>query len=666
MQKIIAAIILTLIITNIVTANKEVTAQLNNIYLEYSRGDFINAEQNLHNLIVNSIPKTRYFYLTELGDLYLDKLEDYHKAESIYTQILVAYPKEKNLSDIYYRLGITYEKMENFLKAAQMYEMVATKYHNAQYAPDALDAIERCFKKNYQDVVAKIDAYPITRIEFDDRLALAPGNYDTYEKKQQLLNDMINERVMNQEARKRGYDQMLDFKDRIADTRKNAMFQNWYQREVINKININDKQKKQYYAKNKQEFITPEQASAREILVLTKPEADSVYQYLLANPTQFESIAQVKSIAPSKSNGGNLGLFRRGTYPEEIENVIFKLKPGVISMPVYSESKGGYAILQLEELRPRKERAYKEVTSDIENRLRAQTVDETFKTKTEAFRKASQVTVIDSALKLNLDVVAMIDNEMITQNSIADYISRIPPFYRSEFETPEGKKRILDQIILEKTWLRQLEKEKYWLLNAVFSIIEENKRSNLINNLRKAEVTDKVFVAEEDEKAVYKKNLADYKVPKQIRVREISLSTDSAARAIRKAIVSANLPFDSLAREHSIAPTKRMGGDIGFFSLGTKSKLIEDAALKLKVGQVSSVLKQNDSTYTIIKLEEIKPAYTKTFDEVKPTIQRKLRQEKDQQRYQSFLNEIRSQYTIENYLVDDIPIEQIPNELENK
>jgi peptidyl-prolyl cis-trans isomerase C len=667
MQKIVATLILTLIVINTVTANKEVTQQLNNIFIHYDRADYIAAEQDLVNLIQSSNPKTQYFYLIELGDLYLDKFNDYSKAESIYNLLVDLYPKDKNLSDIYYRIGITSEKQENFLKAAQMYEMVATKYRNARFATDALDAIERCFKKNYQDVVAKIDEYPITRIEFDDRISLTPSMYETPESRQKLLNDMINDRLIYEEALRRELNKTEDFKKTITDIRKNSMFQNWYQQEVINKLKITDKEKKKYYSKNKKEFVIPEQASAREILVLTKVEADSVYQLLITNQVPFESLAQEISLSPSKSSGGNLGLFRRGTHPEEIENAIFKSKANTILAPVYSETKGGYVILKVEEIQPRKERSYKEVAAEIENRLRGQMVEETFKNKTDAFRNACQVIVFETAFTENLDTVALINNNPMTQSDITEYISRIPPFYRSEFETPEGKMRILDQLILENTWLHQLEKEKYWLLNTVFSQVEESKKNNLISSLRRLEVSEKVFVSDDDISKLYKNNIADYKVPKQMRIREITLPTRELANDIRKLIVTDKLPFDSLAREHSIAPTQRMGGDLGYFSPGTKSKDIEDAAAKLKTGQVSSVIKQSDSAYTFIKLEDVKAAYTKPLDEVKPTLQRKLHAEKEQERFNLFINEIKNQYQIEKFLTEEpVPIEQNEEQLKQE
>jgi peptidyl-prolyl cis-trans isomerase C len=663
MRKTLATIILILSIISIVKATSPADVELKNIYNLYNKEDYTTAEQKLQALVTTENTKLQYPYLLELGDFYLDKLNNYAAVESIYKLITEKYPKQKDIADVYYRLGVTYEKEEQFLEAAQMYEMVATKYRKSQYATDALDAIERCFKKNYQDVVAKIDGYPITRIEFDDRISQAPASYDTYDKKMQLLNDMINDRLMYLEAINQGLNQQADYKTRIADIRKNSMFQAWYQREVVNQVKITESDKKKYYSKHKSEFIIPEQASAREILVKTKPEADSLYYLITTMNLPFDSIAQETSLAPTKSAGGDLGYFRRGTHPEELENVVFKLKPKMVSAPFYSPTKNGYMIVKLEDYKPKKVRTYKEAASEIENRIRGERIDKTFKDKTDAFRKACTIVVDDSAIAQNRDTVAVIDGEPLLQQQINDYIARIPPFYRTEFETPEGKMRILDQLILENTWLKQLEKEKYWLLNAVFSQVEESKKNILIGDVRKMEVNDKAIVLDEDIQKYYKKNIAEYKMPKQVRAREITVDNEMTANTVREMALHSKITFDSLAREYSISPTKQMGGDMGFFSAGTKPKDIEQAAFKLNAGQISKVIKQNDSAYTIIKVEEVKDAYTKPLDDVKSAIQRKLRQDKDQELFKEFTSNLYKAHQVETYLVDETPKPEPPKEI---
>ncbi len=652
-------------LTSLAFAKSNIKSRVDELALLYIQGAFNQAEQKIIEALENAPPTEKPYYLLELGDLYFDKLNDYLRAESIYNILLATQPKGIPPADIYYRLGLVYEKQENFLKAAQMLEQVAVRYHKSPWAQDALDAIERCFKKNYQELVAKVDEYPITRIEFEDRMALAPGNYESFDRKNELLDEMINERILFCEALRRNYHQITAFKDQIAETRKNSLLQNWYQQEIINKVKITEKEKKNYYRKHKKtEFIIPEEVRAKEIVVADKNLADSLYQVLQAAPGEyFDTIALNYSISPTKKNYGDLGYFRKGIYPQEIEKVAFKLKPQLLSTPIYSQDKGGYVILKVLDHRPQIIRSYKEAASEIEYRLRSEKIEKTFKEKTDNFKKLYKIQTIDNAFSENLDTVAYIDQIPITQTEVTTYLNRIPPFYRSEFETPEGKKRILDQIILEKTWLMELEKIKFWLKNNVFQQVEESKRATLVNLIRKNEVEAKIIITEEDLQQEYQKNISEYKVPKQYRAREVVIASESLAQEIYKEATAGKVPFDSLARTFSRAVSKNAGGDMGFFTAGTKPKEIEAALSKLKPGMVSKPIKQNDTTFVILKLEEVKEPYVKKFDDVKAIIQRKLRQRLDQERYQTFISEIRKNYRIEKYLK---PEAEVKTEEENR
>ncbi|MEO0072610.1 MAG: peptidylprolyl isomerase [candidate division WOR-3 bacterium] len=652
-------------LTSLAFAKSNIKSRVDELALLYIQGAFNQAEQKIIEALENAPPTEKPYYLLELGDLYFDKLNDYLRAESIYNILLTTQPKGIPPADIYYRLGLVYEKQENFLKAAQMLEQVAVRYHKSPWAQDALDAIERCFKKNYQELVAKVDEYPITRIEFEDRMALAPGNYESFDRKNELLDEMINERILFCEALRRNYHQITAFKDQIAETRKNSLLQNWYQQEIINKVKITEKEKKNYYRKHKKtEFIIPEEVRAKEIVVADKNLADSLYQVLQAAPGEyFDTIALNYSISLTKKNYGDLGYFRKGIYPQEIEKVAFKLKPQLLSTPIYSQDKGGYVILKVLDHRPQIIRSYKEAASEIEYRLRSEKIEKTFKEKTDNFKKLYKIQTIDNAFSENLDTVAYIDQIPITKTEITTYLNRIPPFYRSEFETPEGKKRILDQIILEKTWLMELEKIKFWLKNNVFQQVEESKRATLVNLIRKNEVEAKIIITEEDLQQEYQKNISEYKVPKQYRAREVVIASESLAQEIYKEATAGKVPFDSLARTFSRAVSKNAGGDMGFFTAGTKPKEIEAALSKLKPGMVSKPIKQNDTTFVILKLEEVKEPYVKKFDDVKAIIQRKLRQRLDQERYQTFISEIRKNYRIEKYLK---PEAEVKTEEENR
>ncbi|MDR4395571.1 peptidylprolyl isomerase, partial [Bacillus paranthracis] len=107
----------------------------------------------------------------------------------------------------------------------------------------------------------------------------------------------------------------------------------------------------------------------------------------------------------------------------------------------------------------------------------------------------------------------------------------------------------------------------------------------------------------------------------EIRVSHILVSDETLAKDIKSKIDSGE-DFGSLAKEFSqdIA-TKEKGGDIGYFKEGDMVQAFQDAARKLKVGEVSQPVK-TDFGYHVIKLLDEKKL--PSFEQMKPQLQSEL------------------------------------------
>ncbi|MBW1723360.1 MAG: SurA N-terminal domain-containing protein [Deltaproteobacteria bacterium] len=141
---------------------------------------------------------------------------------------------------------------------------------------------------------------------------------------------------------------------------------------------------------------------------------------------------------------------------------------------------------------------------------------------------------------------------------------------------------------------------------------------------------DQITVSDQQIKDYYYDNIERYKVKKQIRARHILFKLDEnapedkvkeikakAAKILERAKKGED--FAALARKFSEGPTKDKGGDLGYFSKGEMLKPFEEAAFKLKKGEISGLVRTSFG-FHIIKVEDIREPRTKKLEEVRQEI----------------------------------------------
>ncbi len=534
-------LILILVAIALGASQKQPLPLLDTVYLYYANQEYTQAYSRLEQLGKEKLsPSQRFLYLLEVADYYLDKARDYARAESLYQQIINEYPKHSRMPDVLYRLALAQELQEKFMEAAKNYEQVATRYFKSPYGQDALDAIERCFRKNYQERVAYVNNYPITRIELDDRISRNPAAYESFAKKLALLDTMIDNRLLYEAALRSDIVNNPEIIQNLTDTRNRMMFQLWYDINVTKKAEPKEKELRAIYKKNRTKYTTPEKVHAFQLVVTSKPLADSLYAALIKDTTKWDSLVKLYSIAPDRERGGDMGVFARGVYPREIENTAFRLKQGEISPPV--TLKDTYYIIKVTSKEPSKLRPYEEVKNQIAVELRQERTNQLYEQEIARLKKTANLIQDTLAIEQDKETLAVVNGVPITQERLQARLNSIPPFFRAQFETPEGKRRILDQLIVEKLLLRECEKEKYWLANRV---VDQwlNRRANLfIDAYRRSQTTGKVQLDSATLMAEYQASIKDFKEPTRVRCREMVARTRAKAEQLRNWALAGRIP----------------------------------------------------------------------------------------------------------------------------
>jgi peptidyl-prolyl cis-trans isomerase C len=91
-------------------------------------------------------------------------------------------------------------------------------------------------------------------------------------------------------------------------------------------------------------------------------------------------------------------------------------------------------------------------------------------------------------------------------------------------------------------------------------------------------------------------------MPNEIHYAHILVKTEKEAQAVAQKLQRGE-KFANVAREISLCPSRKRGGDLGTFGRGKMVKEFEQAAFALQKGQVSPIVKTKFGYHIIRRLE---------------------------------------------------------------
>ncbi|MEG9435667.1 peptidylprolyl isomerase [Edaphobacter sp. HDX4] len=247
-----------------------------------------------------------------------------------------------------------------------------------------------------EDVIARVNDRIISRSDMerseqqlaaeDQQNQVSPE--EAAERQKNLLRDMIDQQLLLSRAKELGLNadaevirrldeirkqnhldsmedlekaarqQGVSFEDFKANIRNGILTQQVVRDEVGRHLQMTQGQEQAYYDAHKNEFSQPEQVRLSEILVPTpadaaesvvaqaKSKAEGIAEKI-KDGASFDEVAKQNSGGPTASQGGDLGLFKRGALAKVLEDQTFSLPVGGVTPPI--RTRQGFVILKVTE-----------------------------------------------------------------------------------------------------------------------------------------------------------------------------------------------------------------------------------------------------------------------------------------------------------------------------
>lgn len=266
-------------------------------------------------------------------------------------------------------------------------------------------ALVSCSRKDAEvkgPFLAKIDNTAVTQADFDREFQALPDYaqqiFTDDAGKEKFLNEIINKELLYKEAVKKGYDKGQDYLKKVEEFKKLSLVSELFEKEIMAKAKVSDQDAKDYYDKNKDDFIVAKEIKASHILVKTEDEAQKVLARLKKGE-KFDAVAKAVSIdTGSAKNGGDLGFFKKGQMVPEFERAAAALKTGeTTSSPV--KSPFGFHIIKVTDKKTGEPIPYDKVRDLVVQKLSGEKQKGVFDAYVAEMRKTHKVEINKEALK---------------------------------------------------------------------------------------------------------------------------------------------------------------------------------------------------------------------------------------------------------------------------
>lgn len=236
-------------------------------------------------------------------------------------------------------------------------------------------------------------------------------------------------------------------------------------------------------------------------------------------------------------------------------------------------------------------------------------------------------------------VLAEVGSTSITVDSFKKEMESLPPYLKPMTETADGKKEMLETMIIRELILQEASKDGIENAPEVKEKLEELKKRLVVEAYLKKKVEEQAKVSDEDLKKFYDQNKEKFKTGDQVKASHILVKSEKEAKDVIVQL-KAGGNFEELAKKLSTDGAAAKGGDLGWFSKGSMIPEFEKVAFAMKENETSGVVKTKFG-FHVIKLTGKRAAGERSFDDVKEQIKASMLPGKQQEVFQKLKEDLK-------------------------
>ncbi len=504
-------------------------------------------------------------------------------------------------------------------------------------------------------VVATVTGEPITLDEFNRDLALAQGA-----NKSEVLRRLVNVRLIVQEAKRIGLDELPEIKNMVDAFSKVTLREELMERQVKD-IKVDDKDVEKLYKESIKEW------KISSVMVEKENDAKKMVEEIKGGKN-FEELSK-QFVMEKKAKPGEQGEYIKvKDINPQIVNVVSKMKVGSVSpiIPI----KSGFVILRLEDVRYSEDpEAMKQAREEALKRKKVQALKDYSNALIKKYAKVNQdilntlnyeaKTPGFEALLKDKRVVAEIKGENpITAGELTQHL-KMQLFHGVE-RAIESKKlnskkaSALDEMIYKRVFRKEALRLGLEKTESYKNKVQEYETSVLFGAFVNKAVVPDIKLKEEEIKAHYNKHVKEYTMPEMMKIKSLVFAKredgESAIEKLRK-----GTEFQWLAANAEGQVDKNTKGLLTFEEKPIIVKDLPEGVQKAIHGARAGDFRLYESPqgyFYVFAIQDVISSKPQPYEEAREMVAKKLFDDKIKKAVEDYADKLRAVSDVKIYIKD--------------